>query len=195
MKNVKLKITGAIGILCIGVFISSTFSCKAANVEEEMADYAISEETPDYAVSEEVTNYTKPSLKGKYDFSDTSNWNLTISAWEKLAEKDYEGVFVYARKCLELYEEEAKKIALEMRKFAGPGHEDEYAVVNDVATCHYIMGETYMKQREFDKARQEFNIVIEKYPYAQSWDSKGWFWKVAEISKKNIDKIVKETSD
>jgi len=125
----------------------------------------------------------------KYDFSDTSNWNLTVSAWEHLAKKDYDGVFAYARKCLELYEEEARGISKKMDRFARYGHEDDYAVVNDVATCHYIMGETYMKEKKYDDATREFNIVVNEYPYAQCWDPKGWFWKVAEVSGKNIKKI------
>lgn len=125
----------------------------------------------------------------KYDFSDLSSWNLTVSAWEHLAEKDYEGVMAYAEKCLELYEEKAREMAKEMRTFAGLGHEDDYEAVNDVAACHYIMGEAYMKQEKYDEAIKEFNAAIDEYPYAQCWDPKGWFWKVAEVSKKNIEKI------
>jgi len=124
-----------------------------------------------------------------YDFSDTSSWNLTVSAWEHLAEKDYEGVMAYAEKCLELYEEKAREMAKEMRTFASLGHEDDYEVVNDAAACHYIMGEAYMKQKKYDEAIKEFNTAIDEYPYAQCWDPKGWFWKVAEVSKKNIEKI------
>lgn len=127
----------------------------------------------------------------RYDFSDSSNWNLTVSAWEHLAQKDFDGVFAYAKKCLELYEEKAKVLAGDMRSFSRPGHEDDFAVVNDVATSHYIMGEAYMKLGKNDEALKEFNYVIENYPYAQCWDPKGWFWKVAEVSRKNIEKVSK----
>jgi hypothetical protein len=76
-----------------------------------------------------------------------------------------------------------------MRSFSRPGHEDDFSLVNDVATSHYIMGEAYMKTSRQDDALKEFNYVIATYPYAQCWDPKGWFWKVAEVSRKNIDKI------
>jgi len=132
----------------------------------------------------------KPDVKN-YDFSDSSHWNLTISAWEHLAEKDFDGVFAYAGKCIELYEEKAKEAARSMTTFLRFGHEDECSLVNDVATSHYIIGEAYMKQGKSDEAIKEFNYTIENYPYAQCWDPKGWFWKVAEISKKNIDKMNK----
>ena len=48
-----------------------------------------------------------------------------------------------------------------------------------------------MKQGKYDDALREFNYVIATYPYAQCWDPKGWFWKVTEVSKKNIEKIGK----
>ena len=133
-----------------------------------------------------------PKEASKYDFSDSSHWNLTVSAWEHMAQKDYEGTFAYAEKCLELFEAEAKETAKKMNTFVGFGHEDDYAVVNDVATSHYIMGEAYMRMGNPDQALKEFNLVIKEYPYAQCWDPKGWFWKVAEVSKKNIEKIEKQ---
>jgi tetratricopeptide (TPR) repeat protein len=128
---------------------------------------------------------------GKYDFSDISHWNLTVSAWESLAQKDFEGVFAYANKCLELYEAKAKEMAVGMKSFSRPGHEDDFALVNDVATSRYIMGEAYMKLGRLDDALKEFRYVMANYPYAQCWDPKGWFWKVAEVSRKNVDKIGK----
>ena len=78
-----------------------------------------------------------------------------------------------------------------MRRFATAGHEDEFALVNDVATARYVMGEALMKQEKYGDAVKQFETVISDYPYAQCWDPKGWFWKVAEVSKKNIEKIMK----
>jgi tetratricopeptide (TPR) repeat protein len=143
------------------------------------------------AVTQQAPSSGTESLTPKYDFSDSSHWNLTVSAWEHLAQKDYEGTFAYAEKCLELYEKQAKDMVKSMRTFVGFGHEDDFAVVNDVATSHYIMGEAYMRMGDPANALKEFNVVIKEYPYAQCWDPKGWFWKVAEVSKKNIEKINK----
>ena len=190
MKNKHLIFVIAFIVIFSVVLIKSHFSCEA----EDAQDRKIPEETTQAIIeTKEIVEITKEDTeeKPKYDFSDLSNWNLTVSAWEQLAEKNYEGVFVYANKCLELYEEEAKKQAKEMRRFAGLGHEDDHAVVNDVATCHYIMGEAYMREGKFDEAIKEFNIPIKEYPFAQCWDPKGWFWKVKEVSEKNLQKIEK----
>jgi hypothetical protein len=180
-----IKVT-IICLLLVGLGISfrpmlkrGTLSCSAADVKKE-------------ADAPEVPIAAPPApVAGKYDFSDSSHWNLTVSAWESLAQKDFEGVSAYANKCLELYEPKAKEMALGMKSFSRSGHEDDFALVNDVATSHYIMGEAYMKLERPDDAVKEFTYIIETYPYAQCWDPKGWFWKVAEVSRKNIEKIGK----
>jgi hypothetical protein len=165
-----------LGISFKPILKRGSLSCSAEDMKKEAAAPAPAAPAP---------------AAGRYDFSDSSHWNLTVSAWESLAQKDFEGVSAYANKCLELYEAKAKELALGMKSFSRPGHEDDFALVNDVATSHYIMGEAYMKLERPGDAVKEFTYVIETYPYAQCWDPKGWFWKVSEVSRKNIDKINK----
>lgn len=153
------------------------------------ASNALEPQSPEEPAPETQAQPPAAEVNSKYDFSDSSHWNLTVSAWESLAQKDYEGVFAYAKKCLELYEDKAKEMAVGMKSFSRPGHEDDFALVNDVATSHYIMGEAYMKTSRKMGALKEFEYVIKEYPYAQCWDPKGWFWKISEVSRKNIDKI------
>jgi hypothetical protein len=182
-KIIKITI---VSLLLVGLGVSikpilkkGTLSCSAEDVKKE-------------TVAPEAPIAVPPApAAGRYDFSDSSHWNLTVSAWESLAQKDFEGVSAYANKCLELYEPKAKEMALGMKSFSRPGHEDDFALVNDVATSHYIMGEAYMKLERTGDAMKEFAYVIGAYPYAQCWDPKGWFWKISEVSKKNIDKINK----
>jgi TolA-binding protein len=191
-----IKITIAC-LLLVGLGISfkpilnrGTLSCNAEDAKKEAA--APSE--PPAASPQTQATLAAPMAaptSSRYDFSDSSHWNLTVSAWESLAQKDFEGVTAYANKCLELYEPKAKEMAVGMKSFSRPGHEDDFALVNDVATSHYIMGEAYMKLGRTGDAAKEFAYVIETYPYAQCWDPKGWFWKVSEVSGKNIDKINK----
>ncbi len=193
MSGKFLKVTVISGvILCLGISFKPLFYnnifCIAESAKEETPAPQPKDALP---AQPEAAPVIPPAPASTYDFSDLSNWNLTVSAWEKLAEKDYDGVFAYARKCLELYEAKAKEMAATMITFSRPGREDDFAVVNDVATSHYIMGEAYMKMGNPTESLKEFKYVIATYPYAQCWDPKGWFWKVSEVSKKNIEKIEK----
>lgn len=186
-------------LIIIFYMMLSVSSCHAADIPKEAPKPGVPAsgpalKAPDVKPSEKPPELVSTNFQTKdkvYDFTDASNWNLTVSAWEHLAEKDYAGTFAYARKCLELYEAQALDMARSMTRFASPGKEDEYAIVNDVATAHYIMGEAHMKEAKYNDAVKEFDLVIARYPFAQCWDPKGWFWKVAEVSKKNLDKIEK----
>lgn len=180
----------AAGMTLFFILFHVLLSCKAEDARNrgKPARCEIPEERG--TNTQQAAREPQPAAQSEeYDFSELSSWNLTVSAWEKLAEKDYKGVMEYTGRCLELYEEKARGKAKEMKGFARPGHEDDYAVVNDVAACHYIMGELYMKQGKNDEAIAQFETVITEYPYALYWDPKGWFWKVAEVSGKNIEKI------
>lgn len=179
--------TKILKVVFVSMALISASSCSAEEINPQAP-----------AKIEETSSRNAPVNKGpakvgvnKYDFSDLSNWNLTVSAWECLAAKDYEGVFVYTKRCLEIYESDARRISKAMRAFPGAGREDDYAIVNDVATCHYIIGEAYMRQAKAEEAKSKFKLVIDEYPYALCWDPKGWFWRVADVSKKNIEKIDK----
>lgn len=175
----------AVAVAGIGLALRAVMpSCEA-----DAAD-AANEPGESSAAAAASTAPAEPA--GRYDFSDSTSWNLTVSAWEHLAAKDFDGAFAFAGKCIELYGAKAAEMARTMRKFATAGHEDEFALVNDVATAHYVRGEAYMKQGKREDALREFNLIIAEYPYAQCWDPKGWFWKVAEVSRKNIEKIGKQ---
>ena len=74
-----------------------------------------------------------------------------------------------------------------------------YKEMNDVATCYFISGEILRSKAELafdkdeakeltDKAIATLNIIIEKYPYAQQFDPRGWYWSLSEKAKTIIEK-------
>lgn len=183
-------------VIVITMIVMNASSCNAADRPRETAkpDAAVYAAPPAAEAGKSALPPQKPAAENvhaAYDFTDSSSWNLTVSAWEHLAAKDYAGAVAYAQKCLALYEAQAIETARSMTRFASPGREDEYTIVNDVATAHYIMGEAYMKEARYDEAVKEFDLIIARYPFSQCWDPKGWFWKIAEVSRKNLDKIEK----
>ena len=62
-------------------------------------------------------------------------------------------------------------------------------VLNDVAVAYFIQAESLMRQGKIDEAKKTFQIIVEKYPYAQAWDpSRGRFWSVKEKAEITINK-------
>lgn len=115
---------------------------------------------------------------------------LVQKAWEAHGKYDVENTFKYTQECIDLYK--GKADAQQASLTAMPKNRPEIEQVtdlNNVATCYFIQGESYMRQEKTEEAKQVFKIIIDKYPFAQGWDPRGWFWVVARASQDSIDKL------
>ena len=128
--------------------------------------------------------------KDTLDMVDLSSSALTIKAWEALSNNEIEATFGYADKCIELYRKEADSQQMALNKFPGAEEVKKYEALNNVATCLFIKGEALFQQKRYEEAVPYYKEVIGNYFYAQYWDPKGWYWKVAEKSQAVLDKII-----
>lgn len=128
-----------------------------------------------------------------YDFGDYTSETLTTKAWRALIAKDHKGVELFTKKCIELYEEEAKKQQASLTNYAEKGKEFNYWALNDVATCYFIYGQSLADQKRFQEAKSAYQRVMDDFKYAQCWDPQGWFWKVSEGAFKKIQNIAMQT--
>ncbi|MBI3323763.1 MAG: tetratricopeptide repeat protein [Candidatus Omnitrophica bacterium] len=125
-----------------------------------------------------------------YDFGDYTSQTLTVKAWEALGANDYRGVELYTKKCVELYENDAKKQQASLKEFAPKEKAFDYWALNDVATCYFILGESLLAQKRYQEAKAAYERVVNDFSFAQCWDPKGWFWKVAVGARGKINKIL-----
>lgn len=115
---------------------------------------------------------------------------LIVKSWEAHGKKDIEATFKYTQQLIDLYKSEADKQQASLKSL--PKNRPDIEAVqalNDVATAYFIQGESYRYQGKKEEAIQAFKIVVEKYPFAQAWDPRGWFWVVAKAAQESIDKL------
>lgn len=112
------------------------------------------------------------------DFGDYTSATLTKRAWDALNKNDSAGVELYTNKCIELYEQEAKRQQASLQDFAPQEVAFEHWALNDVATAYLIKGLSHVAQGHAQQAERTFQTIIQEYSYAQAWNSKGWMWKV-----------------
>jgi beta-glucuronidase len=119
-----------------------------------------------------------------------SSGELITKAWGAHGKRDIETTFKVTRQLIDLYKDKADEQQKSLKAMP-KGKEEIEAVqtLNDVATAYFIEGEAYLRQDKADDAKKLFKTVIEKYPYAQAWDPRGWYWQVAEASRQSIKKI------
>lgn len=137
------------------------------------------------AASDKLTTIGTP-----YDFGDYTSATLTTKAWDALNQGDHQGVEVYVKKCINLYEAEAKAQQAQLADFATKDKAFSSWALNDVATCYFILGESLLKQKRYDEAKAAFERIINDFSFAQCWDPKGWFWKVAVGARDRLNKIL-----
>ena len=125
----------------------------------------------------------------EYDFSDESPGALMAKAWEALNKKDEQAIIAYTSRCIELYEEDAKDQEAELDAFAPSGSEADYDALNNVAASYFIRAEFYKYKKDWKESRKNYKKVIDNFYFAQYWDPRGWWWKPAEISEGEIEKI------
>ncbi|MDD3374285.1 MAG: glycoside hydrolase family 2 TIM barrel-domain containing protein [Candidatus Omnitrophica bacterium] len=118
-----------------------------------------------------------------------SSQDYVLKAWEASSSGNFEEIERLATECIQVYREEAKQQQAILKTFPLKGTEEEYSVLNGVATCLFIYAEALMNKGETEKAMDLFRQVISEYSWAQSWDPRGWYWSVAEKSQASLDKL------
>ncbi len=140
------------------------------------------------APSEKIIDLGRREAK-EYDFGDESLKTLTVKSWEALNNKDGNAVLAFTQRCIELYADQAKKQAGLLNDFADAANVDSYQQMNCVGTCYFIRGEFFKYIKDWPKAIQAYQTLVENFPFAQYWDPRGWYYKPAEIAKDEIRKI------
>jgi len=115
---------------------------------------------------------------------------LINKAQKAHGERNIEETFKYTQQLIDLYREDADKEQASLSAIPkGKDEIDKVMALNDVATAYFIQGESYMRQDKLEPAKKIFQLIIAKYPYAQAWDQRGWYWQVAEVARQSIKKM------
>ncbi|MCM8796568.1 MAG: hypothetical protein NC923_01600 [Candidatus Omnitrophica bacterium] len=120
-----------------------------------------------------------------------SSGELIVKAWMAKGEGKFEETLQYTDQVIQLYKEQADKEQNSLKGF--PVNRPDIEAVqalNDVGAAYFIQGEAWRDiKKDNEEALKAFRTVVNNYCYAQAWDPRGWFWKVAKASRESIIKI------
>jgi beta-glucuronidase len=115
---------------------------------------------------------------------------LINKAWKVHGERDIEATFKYTQQLIDLYKGKADKEQAGLKDLPKSKEEIEAAAaLNDVATAYFVQAESYLRQEKILKAKELLQLIIDKYPYAQAWDQRGWFWSIKLAAEQTIKKM------
>ena len=112
---------------------------------------------------------------------------LTTKAWGALTAKDYDGAIAATKTCIDTFKPQA--LAMQKALTAAPSDKDatfaQWAL-NDVGTCLFIQAKAFEGQNKAKEALEDYKFLADNLPFAQCWDTKGWFWKPADAAKERL---------
>lgn len=120
------------------------------------------------------------------DYGDYASVTLQVKSWEALGDRRFDDVLTYTAKCLELYEEEARKMQASLSERPSSDVVNDYWALNDVGTCYFIRGEALTKLKRNEEALAAFKTLKDDLYYAQAWDPRGWHWTPADAAYTKI---------
>ncbi|MDD5006323.1 MAG: glycoside hydrolase family 2 TIM barrel-domain containing protein [Candidatus Omnitrophica bacterium] len=120
-----------------------------------------------------------------------SSKEYVAQAWKILSKKDYDSLDKLVKECVDKYGQEADSQEASLKDFPAQDKISLYQSLNDVATCLFVRIEALVRQAKNEEAKQACRDLINKYPFAQAWDPRGWYWKVAEKAQSTLDKLEK----
>ena len=109
--------------------------------------------------------------------------------WALKGKKEYDQIIVLTDECIAMFSQEADKLASELVTFPPKGEEGRYQVMSDVALCYFIKAEALRAQGKANQAIDAFQTIIDKYPYAQAFDPRGWYWSLKEKAEMAIKQL------
>lgn len=127
----------------------------------------------------------KGSKREQYSPGYTS-YELVVSAWHALDAKLYDQAIVLANQCAQDYADAAAEQAASLREPPSAAMANDYWALNDVATALYIKGRALEKQGLPTVARGVYGQILKKYPHAQCYDPRDYYWSVATAARDRI---------
>jgi tetratricopeptide (TPR) repeat protein len=132
------------------------------------------------------------TLGTNVDFEDYTSEVLVRKAWESSGSDQLDNAIMYTKKCIALYEKDAKKQQESLTNYALKDQAFNYWALNDVGTAYFILGEVYAKKKQWKESVEAYKACVNEYLYSQCWDPKGWFWKPAVAARGKLNKILAE---
>lgn len=126
----------------------------------------------------------------------TTSEEFVTAAWKAHNGNDFDQAIKLAQECVNKWEAEAitQQNALSGEPPNGIVTEEEkkeifaHWALNDVGTAYFIIAEASLKNGKTNEAKLAYEKV-KKFPFARTWDPKGWFWSPAKEASKRLTSI------
>lgn len=158
-------------------------SASSVQPEPVLADAAASVETGD--VQEALASKAFEVVAAP----ELSVADLLIAVRKAKDKKEYEKVYALSKKAVQRFANAARNQQRSLGDFPPASRISDFADLNDLAQIQFIKAEVLKEQGKEDQAVEAFELIISDFSYAQAWDPRGWYYKLADTAKEAIDRL------
>ena len=152
---------------------------QAVSQAEKSAASVDPEPSVQSTVSVTEESIVKDGIKSSSDY--------VRDAWELSTQGKLEELKALVAEALSIYAARAKALQAPLTSFPTTAQQPDYQILNDVGTLLFIQAEALMNYGKTSDAVAAFESLIAEYPWAKSWDPRGWYWSIKEKSQASID--------
>lgn len=115
--------------------------------------------------------------------------DLLFLARKAKDEGSFDACYAAVAEAMERFGAEALREQKGLKEFPPPEQTDSYKTLNNIAQCQFIKAEALKKERKIKDAIAAFGVIVSDYSFAQAWDPRGWYYKLAEVAREGIDRM------
>ena len=113
--------------------------------------------------------------------------DLVTSARKAKDKGDFEKVYALVAEAMERFGDKARAEQKGLKEFPPSEQMGNYEALNNVAQCQFIKAEALKSQGKKDEAISAFKVIVSDFSFAQAWDPRGWYYKLAATAQDGID--------
>jgi beta-glucuronidase len=115
---------------------------------------------------------------------------LLASARKAKDEGDFKSVYEYVAQATTRFAAAARAQEKTLKDFPPAEQMNNYETLNLLAQCQFIKAEALKEEGKKDEAVEAFKEVVSGFHYAQAWDPRGWYYKLADTAQDGIDRML-----
>ena len=129
----------------------------------------------------------------------TSDWRrievppsslLTFHAWLELTNQNYDETIALTKKCVDIYSNDALIQQSRLDDFLSKKEAHNAWALNNVATCFYIMGQSFFQKGQYQEAYNTFKKIRDNFSFSQCYDPSQGFWKPAKTAQIKMQEMI-----
>ena len=154
-----------------------------------MDSSAQNETVQNKTVQQEMTATVTAQQEASKEAEPTLAELVSLTRKEK-DKNEFDKVYEYVRFVMERYGHEARREQKSLKGFPPAEQIQNFEVLSNVAQCQFIKAEALKKEGKIEESIEAFRLIISDFSFAQAWDPRGWYYKLAQVAQEAIDRMM-----